>query len=288
MTTPHTSNPLRPGLYITATPIGNLRDITYRAVDVMKCADIILCEDTRQTAKLCAAYSISTPRRPYHDHNGEKVRPEILERLKAGDTFCLVSDAGTPLISDPGFKLVQDAAAEGIDIFAVPGPSATIAALSISGLPTDQFAFLGFCPAKPAQREKFLKKAAERSETSIFFETSTRLTATLSMLAEQYPDRTTVVARELTKLHEEIVRGTAGTALAEFSNSPAKGEIVVLLEGKADASPTQADLDLFLQVALETMSVNDAAKAAAKELNVPKKTAYQQALALASEKPPTT
>lgn len=272
--------PLKAGLYVTATPIGNLGDITYRAVEVMTRADLILCEDTRQTAKLCAAYNIRTPRTAYQDHNAARVRPEILDRLENGAAICLVSDAGTPLIADPGFKLVRDAREAGIDVFPVPGPSAVIAALSASGAPSDRFTFGGFAPTKAGARQTFFETFAHAPGVVIFYETGNRLGDSLAAMATAFGDREAIVARELTKIHETFRRG-ALTALAdEYASAPPKGEIVVLVFPKPATALSNSDIDTFLASALTDMSVKEAASAAAQSLGVPRRVAYERALML--------
>ena len=272
--------PLDPGLYVTATPIGNLRDITYRAVETLKAADLILCEDTRQTAKLCAAYAIETPRAPYHDHNAARARPGIIKKLQDGASICLVSDAGTPLISDPGFKLVREAREAGVCVYPIPGPAAAIAALSAAGAPSDQFFFAGFPPTKSGARDKAFEAMAPINATLIFYETSPRLAASLAAMAGAFGDRRSLVARELTKMHEEFRSGTL-TELAKFyETTTVKGEIVVVVYPPENISTSEADLDAFLTTALSEMSVKKAAAKAAAELNVSRNDAYARALAL--------
>ncbi len=271
---------LKPGLYVTATPIGNLGDITYRAVETMKQADLILCEDTRQTAKLCAAYDIKTPRTAYQDHNAERVRPEILHRLRNGEAICLVSDAGTPLIADPGYKLVREAREDGIDVFPVPGPSAVIAALSASGAPSDRFTFGGFPPSKKSARKKFFEGFAHTPGALIFYETGKRLADSLAGMAAVLGDRDAVVARELTKIHETFRRGALTALAEEYSSAPPKGEIVVLVFPTPETATAEADIDAFLENTLGEMSVKEAAAAAAETLNIPRRVAYERALLL--------
>jgi 16S rRNA (cytidine1402-2'-O)-methyltransferase len=270
---------LEPGLYVAATPIGNLKDVTYRVVDALKEADLILCEDTRQTAKLCAAYGIVTPRAPYHDHNADKARPGILKKLGAGARICLVSDAGTPLISDPGMKLVRDARKIGVKVFPLPGPSAAVAALSAAGAPTDRFLFAGFPPAKAAARAAFFRDLAPIEATLVFYETAPRLSGSLAAMAAAFGDRRAILARELTKLHEEFREGALSDLAALYAEKAPKGEIVVIVHPPAPkASASEAELDEFLARALEEMTVKDAAAAAAEALKVPRKDAYQRAL----------
>ncbi len=271
---------LKPGLYVTATPIGNLGDITYRAVEIMKGADLILCEDTRQTAKLCAAYDIKTPRTAYQEHNAARVRPEIVKRLESGGAVCLVSDAGTPLIADPGFKLVREAVEAGVDVFPVPGPSAVIAALSASGAPSDRFTFGGFPPPKKGARRKFFDGFADTRGTLVFYETGNRLGDSLADMKDALGDREAVVARELTKIHETFYRGALGTLASDFADATPKGEIVVLVFPKAEAAPDESEVNSFLCGALSQMSVKEAAAAAAEKFSMPRRIAYERALAL--------
>lgn len=270
---------LEPGLYVAATPIGNLKDVTYRVVEALAEADLILCEDTRQTAKLCAAYGIKTPRRAYHEHNAEEMRPEILERLAAGERICLVCDAGTPLISDPGYKLVRQARDRGARVIPLPGPSAVLAALSAAGAPTDRFLFAGFPPVKDSARETFFKRFAKVEASLVFYETAPRLAASLSAMAKVFGDRRAVIARELTKIHEEFREGTLSELAAVFGEAP-KGEIVVVVFPPAEDAPGAAEIDTFLKSALLEMSVRDAAEAAAQSLGASKREAYARALAL--------
>ncbi len=269
-----------PGLYVTATPIGNLGDITYRAVEMLKAADLILCEDTRQTAKLCAAYDIKTPRTPYHDHNAAHVRPGIIERLKNGAVICLVSDAGTPLISDPGFKLVRDARDAEIAVFPIPGPAAAIAALSAAGAPSDQFFFAGFLPAKSGARDKALKALAGINASLIFYETAPRLAASLTAMITALGDRQALVARELTKMHEEFRDGKLSELAARYALAAPKGEIVIIVFPPEKISVSTEQLDDFLKVALRETTVKKAAAKAVAELGVSRNDAYSRALFL--------
>jgi 16S rRNA (cytidine1402-2'-O)-methyltransferase len=219
-----------PGLYIVATPIGNLRDITLRALDILAAADLLLCEDTRHTARLCEAYAIKTPRSPLHDHNERARIDEILVRLENGEVVALVSDAGTPLLSDPGFPLVRAARESQLPVFPVPGPSALLAALTGAGLPTDAFSFLGFLPPKTGQRVNALTPLATRAETLVFYESPRRLGAALADMADVFgPERQAVVALELTKKFERFLNGTL-TELAEHFAGDTKGEALETLE----------------------------------------------------------
>lgn len=276
---------LQPGLYVAATPIGNLKDVTYRVVEALAAADRILCEDTRQTAKLCAAYGIKTPRAAYNEHNADKVQPEIIEALKGGGAICLVSDAGTPLISDPGFRLVRAAREAGVKVIPLPGPSAAIAALSAAGAPSEKFLFAGFPPTKDEARFSFFKSLSAIEATLIFYEGPSRLGESLGAMRDAFGDRRAVVARELTKLFEEFDEGSLGALAAKYAATPPKGEIVVIVHppGPAEAA-TSSDIDAFIAAALASMSVKDAAAAAADALGVSRRAAYERALALKARK----
>ena len=273
-----------PGLYLVATPIGNLRDVTLRALDLLAVADLIACEDTRVSAKLLAHFGLSAPLAAYHEHNAERMRPKLMERLKAGAVVALISDAGTPLVSDPGWKLVRAALADGIRVSTLPGPSAALAGLLLSGLPSDRFLFAGFLPSKSAARKKSLAALATVQATLIFFETAPRLAASLADMAESLGDRPAAVARELTKLYEEVHRQPLAALAAHYrAAGPPKGEIVVLVAPPAsDATALdEAALDKSLIAALATMSVKDASAAVAAATGQPRRLVYQRALALA-------
>ena len=271
---------LNPGLYVTATPIGNLGDITYRAVTSLKAADLILCEDTRRTGKLCTAYDIKTPLSPYHDHNAARVRPDLIKKLKEGAAICLVTDAGTPLISDPGFKLVREARAEGVDVYPLPGPSAAIAALSAAGAPSDKFFFAGFPPTKEKARRDAFEALRSVNATLIFYETGARLGGALAAMAEAFGDRRAVVAREITKLHEAFHEDALISLAKEYEGAPPKGEMVILVYPPERQAPSADAVDDFLRRALKEMSVKEAAAGAAAQLGVTRKAAYARALAL--------
>ena len=274
-----------PGLYLVATPIGHLRDISLRALDLLAAADLVACEDTRVTEKLMTRYGLKSPRLAYHEHNAERMRPLLLERLKAGAVVALVSDAGTPLVSDPGFKLVRAAVAEGIAVTALPGPSATLAALVLSGLPSDRFLFQGFLPPKEAGRRRVLEELAGLRATLVFFETAPRLAAALANMAAMLGDRPAVVARELTKLHEELRRGSLAELAAHYAAAGApKGELVIVVGGlseeAAQAAVTEDALDAALDAALAIMSLKDASAAVAEATGRPRREVYQRALLL--------
>lgn len=274
-----------PGLYLVATPIGNLRDITLRALDLLAAADLVVCEDTRVTAKLMTHYGLAAPRLPYHEHNAEQMRPRLIERLKAGAVMALVSDAGTPLISDPGYKLVRAALAESIPVTALPGPAAPLTALLLSGLPSDRFVFAGFLPPKSAARRRILGEFVSIRATLLFFETAPRLAASLADMAVVLGDRSAAVARELTKLHEEVRRGRLTELAAHYEAAGApKGELVVTVgpaEEEAIAAMGDDAVDAQLSAALATMSVKDASAAVAASTGRPRRAVYQRALALA-------
>lgn len=252
---------LPPGLYLVATPIGNLRDITLRALDVLRDADLILAEDTRHSRKLLDAHAIGTGMRAYHEHSSEAERARILRELGAGKAYALISDAGTPLISDPGFHLVREARGQGVDVIPIPGPSAVLTALSMSGLPTDRFLFAGFLPPKQQAREKFLRELENEKATLVLFESPKRLAPSLAAMAEVFGARPAAVARELTKMHETLHDGTL-TELAEWAaQAPVKGECVVLVQGRAeDARWRESQVDAALAPLLSEMRPKQAAR----------------------------
>ncbi len=265
-------------LYIVATPIGNLEDITFRAVRILKEADLIACEDTRQTRKLLDHYAIDRPTISYHEHNEAGRAEELIGRLAAGLNVAVVSDAGTPLISDPGFRLVRAAVAAQIPVVAIPGPSAALTALSASGLPTDAFHFAGFLPPKAGQRARVLESLRDEEATLVFYEAPHRILETLAAIAETLGPRPLVLARELTKIHEEYLRGTPEQILAALSSRDAiKGEIT-LLAGKAEAPPPD---DTPVEEAVERlirdgMPRMDAIKLVAKRRGMSKRELYEE------------
>jgi 16S rRNA (cytidine1402-2'-O)-methyltransferase len=275
--------PLAGGLHLVATPIGNLRDITLRALEVLAGADLIACEDTRVTRKLLDRYSIATPLATYHEHNAAVARPKILARLAAGDAVALVSDAGTPLVSDPGFKLVRAARQAGHQVTALPGASAALAALTVAGLPTDRFFFEGFLPAKEGQRRARIAELARIPSTLLLFETGPRLARALADLAAGLGDREAAICRELTKLHEEVRRGDLATLARDYAEAPPpRGEIVIVV-APPEAEPARIDagaLDAMLRRALAIASVKDAVNEVAAATGRPKREIYQRALAL--------
>ncbi|MEL6113128.1 MAG: 16S rRNA (cytidine(1402)-2'-O)-methyltransferase [Pseudomonadota bacterium] len=269
-----------PGLFVVATPIGNLGDMTFRAVDVLKAADVIYCEDTRQTARLATHFEFTTPREAYHDHNGARVRPAILERLAAGQMVALVSDAGTPLISDPGFKLVRAAREAGHAVVPVPGACAAVTGLSAAGLPSDQFFFAGFVPPKAGARQKALTALSAVPGTLVFYETAPRAASTLRAMAEVLGPREAVVARELTKRFEDMLTGNTAHLADRLAAHPVKGELVILLGPAPEAAADAQAIDAFLHSALAEHSVKEAARLTADAFGISRQQAYQRALVL--------
>ncbi len=265
-----------------ATPIGNLGDITLRALDCLAGVDLIACEDTRVTAKLLGRYGITTQTTAYHDHNAAKVRPGLLRRLGAGLRVALVSDAGTPLVNDPGYKLVREAVAAGISVTALPGPSAVLAALSLAAVPTDRFLFAGFLPPKGEGRRKVLAELARVPASLIFFEGVSRVADAVADMAQVLGgERSAAVARELTKLHEEVRRGTLADLAASYVDTDdPRGEVVIVVGPPVEAAATEADIDVALRTALATMSVREAADAVAGATGAPRRAVYARALAL--------
>lgn len=284
------AEPAADGLHLVATPIGNLADITLRALSVLAGADRILCEDTRVTARLLQRYGIRTPMGIYHDHNAAKTRPRILSDLAGGARLALVSDAGTPLVSDPGYRLVREALAAGVAVHMVPGPSAPLMALALSGLPSDRFLFAGFVPPAEGRRRRFLAELAAVPATLLLFETAPRLDRTLAAVAATMGDREVAIARELTKLHEEVLRGRVSeliTALA--ARPPLKGEVTLVIAPPAKISSSSAEeVDAALTEALATLSVGRAAAAVARRFRVPRNELYLRAMVLKGAGPGST
>jgi 16S rRNA (cytidine1402-2'-O)-methyltransferase len=271
-----------PGLYIVATPIGNLGDMTLRGLEILAGVDVIACEDTRVTRKLTDRYGVTTPLVSYHDHNAETARPKLLARLAAGQSVALVSDAGTPLISDPGYKLVREAREAGLNVTAIPGASAVMAAVASAGLPTDRFLFEGFLPPREQARRSRIAELAEVPATLVFFEAGPRIAAMLQDLAAVLGGRDAAVCRELTKLHEEVRRGDLA-ALARIWDEGAetRGEFVVVVGPPAPTPPVEADaLDHLLRRALATASLKDAVEAVVEATGHKRRLVYQRALSL--------
>ncbi|RAK57391.1 16S rRNA (cytidine(1402)-2'-O)-methyltransferase [Phenylobacterium deserti] len=272
--------PLAPGLYVVATPIGNLRDITLRALDILAAADLVLAEDTRVAAKLLNAYDLHKKLERYDEHAAERGGRRALEALAEGQRVALVSDAGTPLVSDPGFRLVKEAAAAGHKVFPIPGPSALLAGLSVSGLPTDRFLFAGFPPPKSAARRTFLEELAGVRATLVFFEGGSRVADSLADMAAVLGEREAVVCRELTKLYETVVRGSLSELAADPQFEAPKGEIVILVGPGREAAATQADADQALADALTRLKPADAAAEVAKQLGLNRRDLYKRAMDL--------
>ena len=274
--------PLEAGLYIVATPIGNLGDITLRAVETLRRCDGVACEDTRVTGKLLKHLGISKPLWRYNDHSEDRDRQRLIDSMR-DRAVCLVSDAGTPLISDPGYRLASEARDAGIAVTSLPGPCAAIAGLTLSGLPNDRFLFAGFLPSKDKARRDALERVADVSATLIFYETGPRLTKSLDMIGQLWPDRTIVVARELTKLHEEVRRGFAAGLMAYYEAHPPKGEIVLLVSPPTAPDPLLLDSDALLREALRHAKPSQAAGDVAKATGRDRKALYARALELKAE-----
>lgn len=272
------SDPLGAGLYLVATPIGNLGDITLRALSVLARADIVYCEDTRHSAKLLQHFSLSPTTRPLHDHNEDSERTRVLRDLAAGKRIALISDAGTPLISDPGFKLVRDCAAAGHPVICIPGASSVITAMAASGLPTDAFFFAGFLPPKQAARRARLSDLKAVPGSMVFFESPQRTADSLADMADVLGARDAVMARELTKLHEEMARGTLADLAAAVKIRDIKGEVVLVVGPSTAVEATDEDIEQRLDVALQTMRLKDAAKAVSDALGVSKTRVYDLGL----------
>jgi 16S rRNA (cytidine1402-2'-O)-methyltransferase len=280
---PADSGLLTPGLYLVATPIGNLGDITLRALDTLRGCDAIACEDTRVTAKLLARHGVRRPLVAYHEHNAERARPRLLARIAGGEAIALVSDAGTPLVSDPGYKLARAAGERGLAVTALPGPSAALTALILSGLPSDRFLFLGFLPSRQAARRKALEEVAAVRASLILFEAAGRLTALLDDLAATLGTRDAAVARELTKRFEEVRRvGLADLAAHYRAAGAPRGEIVVVVGPPPAAAPPrdEAEVDALLREALRHGSVREATASVTAQTGMPRRAVYRRALDL--------
>jgi 16S rRNA (cytidine1402-2'-O)-methyltransferase len=268
-----------PGLYIVATPIGNLGDMTLRAIGVLRSAAVVACEDTRVTGKLLKHFGIKARLQRLDDHAPPEVRARLID-LARGEAVALVSDAGTPLISDPGYRLVREARAAGVTVISVPGACAAVSALAIAGLPSDRFLFAGFLPVKDKARRDALEGLAEIAATLVFYETAPRLERSLAAIAELWPEREVAVARELTKLHEECRTGTAAALAEHYAAHPPKGEIVLLIGPPADAETPVADPDALLRAALANAGPGKAAGIVAKATGLDRAVLYARALEL--------
>ena len=273
--------PLAPGLYVVATPIGNLRDITIRALETLAAADVVYCEDTRMSARLLDHYGIRTPKKALHEHNERARADAVLDDLRRGGKVALISDAGTPLLSDPGFPLVRAAREADLPVFAIPGPSALLAALATAGLPTDAFTFIGFLPAKAGQRANALGPLAARTETLVFYESPRRIGDTLAALAEAFgPDRPAAVALELTKRFERLHRGTLATLAAEFATDETRGEAVILVAGAVTTETPAESWQAALAEALAGQPLRAAVDEITQTYGLKRKEVYDAALAL--------
>lgn len=272
------------GLFVVATPIGNLGDMSERARTILAAVDVIACEDTRVSGVLLTHFAIATPTIVYHDHNAERVRPALLGRLESGEAVALISDAGTPLISDPGFKLVAACIERNIPVTPAPGPSAVMTALMVAGLPTDRFMFAGFLPSKVSARAKDLAALANIPATLVFFESPGRAAETLSAMAAAFGNRPAALCRELTKLYEETRRGNLTELADGAERDPPRGEVVIVVAGASEVAPADdAAVDRMLHQALKTKSVRDAAQDVAEVSGRPRREVYRRALMLAGQ-----
>ncbi len=271
---------LQPGLHIVATPIGNLGDVTLRALCVLAAADAVYCEDTRHSRSLMTHFGLDAKLAAYHEHNAERERPRIIERLDAGQKIALISDAGTPLISDPGYKLVRDVVAAGHAVYALPGPCAAIAALTVAGLPTDSFMFAGFLPAKSGQRRTRLKELAAIPATLVFYEAPTRAAEALADMAAVLGDRQCALTRELTKLHEDVRRGSLLELANRIAGTTLRGEVAIVVAPPSEQEVTDDVINAALALALESASTRDAVRLVAERLGAAKTRVYDLAMSL--------
>ena len=277
---PQRGGPLAPGLYVVSTPIGNLRDITLRALDVLEQADLVLAEDTRVSGKLLSAFGLKNKLERYDEHAAERVRPRVLQLLAEGGRIALVSDAGTPLISDPGYRLVREATGQGAAVIPIPGASSVMAALAVAGLPTDRFLFAGFTPSKSAGRRTLFAELAPIRSSLVFFEGGSRLAASLADMAAVFGPREAMVGRELTKLYETCIRGTLDLLAANPALAAPKGEMVVVVGPGAEVAATPADADAALADALTRLGPAEAASEVAGALGLNRRELYRRALEL--------
>lgn len=279
------SKKITPGLYVTSTPIGNLGDMSFRARDVLERADIIACEDTRVTGKLLAYFDIRTPTISYHDHNEQRILPLLLERLESGQVVALVSDAGTPLISDPGYRLVKEARAAGFPVSSIPGASAILAALASAGLPTDRFMFAGFLPNRTVARRKNLAALSMLKASLVFYESPKRLKDSLKDIFEVLGDRQAAICRELTKLFEEVRSGNLSDLAGHYQEADRpKGEIVIIVGPPLETEISEDQLDTALIHALENLSVKEAVASVTYTTGLKRRQVYARALELSGSK----
>ncbi|HSF93306.1 MAG TPA: 16S rRNA (cytidine(1402)-2'-O)-methyltransferase [Paracoccaceae bacterium] len=281
-----TTPAIGPGLYLVATPIGTASDITLRALDILRHADVLAAEDTRNTRRLLDIHGVhlnGRPLLPYHDHNGAQMRPKLLAAIADGKSVAYVSDAGTPLIADPGYRLAEGAIEAGLPVTAAPGASAVLAALSVAGLPTDRFLFVGFAPVKEQAKKSFYEEFARVPATLVFYESPRRTADSLKTMLEVFGDRRAAVCRELTKRFEEVQRDTLSALAARYAEADPKGEVVIVVAPPLEVAATEADLDHALQVALGENTVKDAAKLVAQALDLPRKQVYARALELSGK-----
>jgi 16S rRNA (cytidine1402-2'-O)-methyltransferase len=282
--TPFEAPELAPGLYIVATPIGNLRDMTLRGLEVLAAADVIYCEDTRESHKLCEHFGIATPRKALHEHNERALVDTVLADLGRGARIALISDAGTPLLSDPGFPLVRAAREAGLPVFAAPGASALLTALAVAGLPTDAFSFLGFLPAKEGARDAALRGLAGRRETLVFYESPRRLGETLGAMAIAFgAERLAVVALELTKKFERVARGALAELATQFAGAETRGEAVILVAGAAELVADPAEWQAALAELMASEPLRAAVDAVATRFDLKRKDVYDAALAIKAQ-----
>lgn len=282
---PFTAPPLAAGLYVVSTPIGNLSDITIRALETLAACDVIACEDTRTSGVLAVRYGISQPKVSYNEHNADTRGPDLLRQIEEGAAVALISDAGTPLVSDPGTRLVREAIERGLTVVPIPGASAPLVGLVGSGLSGEDFRFLGFLPNKAGARAKALAALTDAPSTLIFFEGPSRVVATLTAMRDAFgPDRRAVIARELTKLYETFERGTLAELTAHFTETDRiRGEFVILVQGAAEVVHDADDVTTLLLEAMKDNRTKDAAVLVAAQTGLPRQTLYQQALALKNE-----
>jgi 16S rRNA (cytidine1402-2'-O)-methyltransferase len=277
----HEATALAPGLHITATPIGNLGDITLRALATLAAVDVVLCEDTRVSSRLMERYGIKAAMKPYHEHNAEAVRPAIIKALKAGGAYALISDAGVPLVSDPGYRLVRACIEDDIAVHSLPGASATLTALTLSGLPSDAFTFIGFLPQKEKARRDHLLRFKDVPSTLIAFESPHRVVGALADIEAVFPIRNIALCRELTKLHEEVLRGPAADIRAILEKREAiKGEIVLVIAPPLDEIETVSNeqIEAAISAAMEDHSASKAASLVSKEFGLTKDDIYARIL----------